>query len=107
MASHDKPIPRKKKEKSRREKPKSDQASSEPSEYGHTYGIVRLNLAKPANDSENESEGLLAQRRQIYTTNKEYINNSTKCECNVLLKFLNPTKRAKSKTSNYSTILQG
>ena len=39
--------------------------------------------------------------------NNKDIDNSTKNECDVLPIFLNPTKRAKSKTSNYSPILQG
>ena len=39
-------------------------------------------------------------------TNKKYINNSTKRECNILSTFLNPTKHAKYKISPYSPILQ-
>ena len=39
--------------------------------------------------------------------NKKYRNNSIKRECNVLSYFLNITKRARTKNSHYSPIIQG
>ena len=41
------------------------------------------------------------------TANKKDIYNSNKHEFNVLSTLFKPKKRAKSKTSNYSPILQG
>ena len=63
MVSHDEPIPRLKKGKYQTEKPKNDQDNSAPLEDGRTYGIDCLNLVKPAHDSKNDSEKLLAQPR--------------------------------------------
>ena len=102
MVSHDKPTPRKKKGKNQKKKLKSDQSLADPSEDGCTYGIDRLNLGKPANDSEsdpkseNKSEWLLAHRREGHMENKENRNNSTKRECNVLSSFFNLYKIRKT-----------
>ena len=53
MKLHDEPIPIKKKGKRQNKKPKSDQADADPSEDGHNYGIDRLNLGEPAQESDN------------------------------------------------------
>ena len=57
-------------------KPKSDISEVDPSEDGGTYGIDRLNLGEPANDSksdpetENEYEWLLTELREGHMENK-------------------------------------
>ena len=56
MKSHNEPIPKQKKGEKQKKKPKSDQANADTSEDGHMYGIDRLNMGKPENESENESE---------------------------------------------------
>ena len=56
MKSHDEPIPRKKRGKKQNKKPKSDQANANPSEDGRNYGLGRLNMEEPAQDSENDYE---------------------------------------------------
>ena len=70
MKSHDEPIPKKKKGKNHKKKPKSDQANADPSEDDFICGIDRLNLVKPEHDSENYSERLLAQRREAHMEDK-------------------------------------
>ena len=56
MKSHDETIPKKKKGKNQKKKPKSDQANENQSEDERNYGIDLLNLGEPAHDSENNSE---------------------------------------------------
>ena len=56
MKYHDEPIPRKKKGKREKKKPKSDQVNADPSEVGRNYGLDRLNLREIAQESESDSE---------------------------------------------------
>ena len=98
MKSHDEPIPRKKKGRGHNKKLNSDQAYADTSEDGRNCGLERLNLGEPAQDSENESECLLAKSKEIQRAKNR--NNSIKRECNVLSNFINPTKRAKHKISH-------
>ena len=64
MKSHDEPIPRNKKGRSHNKKLNSDQAYADTSEDGRNCGLERLNLGEPAQDSENESECLLAKSKE-------------------------------------------
>ena len=66
---------------------KSDQTVVSPSEDGGTYGIDRLNLEEPENDSESNSKLLLSQCREVHIENKKDRNNSTKREFNVISYF--------------------
>ena len=56
MKSYDEPIPIKKKGKRQNKKSKRDQADSDPSDDGRNYGLDRINLGEPAQDSENDSK---------------------------------------------------
>ena len=80
-------LPQRKKRGITEAKPKSDKSDAAPSEDGRTYGINCLNLAEPANDLESDSECLLGQYKEGHMANKSYINNSTKCECNMIYNF--------------------
>ena len=51
MVTHDAPIPRKKNGEKQAKNPKRDQDTAVSSEDEQTYGIDRLNLDEPANDS--------------------------------------------------------
>ena len=106
MKYHDEPTPKNKKGENQGEKPKSDQAITDPSEDDFIYGIDRLNLGKPVYDSKIDSKWLLTQRREFQMANKENRNNYTKREYNELSSFLIRMKRAESKTSHYSPTLQ-
>ena len=56
MVSHDEPTLRKKKGKNHTKNPKSENDSAVPAEGERNYGIDRLNIGEPANDSEDDSE---------------------------------------------------
>ena len=56
MVSHYAPIPRKNKGKNQAKNTKSEKDTEVSSEKVLTYGIDHLNLSKPVNDSENDSE---------------------------------------------------
>ena len=115
-------LPPRKKEKNQATNPKSEKDAAVPAVGERNYGIDRLNIGEPANDSEDdsesedesknannlgvESERLFAQRREGHMKKKDR-SNSTKRECYKLSNCLNPIQHAESKTSNYSPILQG
>ena len=104
MVSHDASILRKRKEKNLAKNTDSQNDDAVPSEEERTYGIDRLNIGEPGNDSKNdfkseneskhaddplnESKLLLAQLREVHMANKKDINNSTKRECKILSNFL-------------------
>ena len=55
LASHDGPIPKKKKVRNKPKNRKSEQAKADSLEDGSTCGIDQLNIGEAANDSEIES----------------------------------------------------
>ena len=69
------------------EKPKSDQDNAAPSEDGLTYGIYRMSLVETTNYPEIDSKLIPAQCREGQMANKNYKNNSSKRECNILSNF--------------------
>ena len=83
MAYRAEHIPNKRRTKEPK-KHKSEKLSADPSEYGQTYGIDRLNLGGSANDWGKYSKWLLAKRRESQMSYKKDKYNSIKHECNVL-----------------------
>ena len=51
MKSHNEPIPRNKKVTRQNKITNSDQANADPSEYERNYGLDRINLGEPVQDS--------------------------------------------------------
>ena len=49
-------LPPRKKEKNQATNPKSEKDAAVPAEGESNYGIERLNIGEPANDSEDDSE---------------------------------------------------
>ena len=76
-------------------------------EYGCTYWTEHLNFSRVEHDSESDSDLILAQaiKDQMGTKNKSRI--ITSYEYNVLSNILYTSKRATTKNSHYSPILQG
>ena len=56
------------KRESQNKESKSDNSNADPSEDGLNYSIDCLNLLEPVNDSQNDSELLLAQHREGHMT---------------------------------------
>ena len=103
--NHDDPILKKKKKKNARNR-KSESAKLDPEDVGNAYGIDHLKIGEAKHDL-YDSKLILAQRRIFHMENKINNDKSLTHECNVLTNIFNPIKRAKSKNSNYSQILQG
>ena len=106
MVSYDKPIPMKNKGFNHKKKPRNDQANAAPSEYGRTYVIDLLNLVNLQMTSKmnpnDSSHNVGKDRRQTKIIRITALNENV-----TYYLILNPTKRAKSKISHYSPIVQG
>ena len=75
----------------------NEDAKSDPSEDGNTYGIDCLNMGEAENESESKSEWLLAQRRKYYMANNINKDNSIRNEFNVLSNIYKSYNTAKYK----------
>ena len=61
--------PQERREKPQANKPKSDKETAVTKEKEHTYDIDRLNIGDPAVELENDSKWILAQLREVHTSN--------------------------------------